>query len=219
MNIKDIAREVFVLFKKRTDGANADVREIAIGNVRSFHFQNKVSIEDLAEAFQLLQLRNLIMPSTNTPTYYMLTSLGNSCEPSDIFEKIVDRGFISQLSEIIDAELVRGCLDKGYEDAITSAFRILEVRVRTRINAGPDRIGTELMDDAFNPDRGKLVFGETASERQAVHQVFRSAYMMLRNPPSHRYLEEFGGAEIVEIVMFVDFLLKILGKATDRVTT
>lgn len=145
--------------------------------------------------------------------------MGRSTSVDDILEKTVDRAFISKLSEIIDDELNRSCLDKSYEDAITSAFRILEVRVRTRINAGPELIGTELMDLAFNPERGKLVFGETPSERQAVHQVFRSAYMMLRNPPSHRYLEEFAGAEIVEIVMFVDFLLKILTKATDRVST
>jgi hypothetical protein len=72
------------------------------------------------------------------------------------------------------------------------------------------------MDDVFHPEKGRLLFGETASERQAVHQLFRSAYMMLRNPPSHRHLEKFGGAEIIEIVMFVDFLLKILGKATDK---
>ena len=70
------------------------------------------------------------------------------------------------------------------------------------------------VDDAFNPDRGKLVFGETSSERQAVHQIFRSAYLMLGNPPSHRHLEEFAGAEIVEIILSVDFLLKILAKAT-----
>jgi len=150
---------------------------------------------------------------------YLLTTLGRVTEASDLFERIVDRAFVSQLAEIIDPELTRSCLDKSYEDAITSAFRILEVRVRNRINAKPELVGTELMDDAFNPDRGKLVFGETSSERQAVYQIFRSAYMMLRNPPSHRYLEEFAGAEIVEIIMFVDFLLKVLSKAQDRITS
>jgi hypothetical protein len=159
------------------------------------------------------------MRNVDQPSLYQLTSLGRATSVDDIFEKTVDRAFISKISEIIDDELNRSCFDKSYEDAIRSAFLILEVRVRNRINASADLIGTELMDVAFNPERGKLLFGETASERQAVHQVFRSAYLMLRNPPSHRYLEEFAGAEIVEIVMFVDFLLKILKKATDRVLT
>jgi hypothetical protein len=39
---------------------------------------------------------------------------------------MVDRAFVSQLGEIIDVELIRGCFDKSYEDAITSAVRILE---------------------------------------------------------------------------------------------
>ena len=214
-DVKKAARVVFEKFKsdqatpQRESGPNL----LSPRGFRQFE-------PDVAqEAFHILELRNLIMRALDQESLYQLTSLGSSTNVADIFEKTVDRAFISRISEIIDDELNRSCLDKSYEDAITSAFRILEVRVRSRINAGPDRIGTDLMDDAFNPERGRLVFGETASERQAVHQVFRSAYMMLRNPPSHRYLEEFAGTEIVEIVMFVDFLLKILGKATDRPPT
>jgi len=149
---------------------------------------------------------------------YQLTSLGKAIDVDDIFEKTVDRAFVSQLSEIIDTELTRSCLDKSYEDAITSAFRILEERTRRRINAGPELFALSLIDTAFHPETGKLVFGETPNERAAVHQLFRSVYSMLRNPPSHRYLKEFAGVEIVEIIMFVDFLLKLLGKAQDRMS-
>jgi hypothetical protein len=216
LTIKDIARQIFILFKKRTDGANSDVDEIAPGNVRNFFFENKIPIGDVAEAFQLLQLRNLIMPSTNTNSYYQLTTLGKSVDPDDIFEKIVDRAFVSQLSEFIDQELVRGCLDKSYEDAITSAFRILEERIRKRISAGPELFGMDLVEAAFHHEKGKLVFGDTDSERQAAYQIFRSAFLMLRNPPSHRYLKDFAGAEIVEIVLFVDFLLKVISKSSKR---
>jgi len=215
VEVKKAARVVFEKFKsdqliqQRESGRNSL-------SPRSFR---QIEPDVAQEAFHILELRNLIMRVLDQESLYQLTSLGRSTNVADIFEKTVDRAFISRISEIIDDELNRSCLDKSYEDAITSAFRILEVRVRTRIGAGPDRFGTDLIDEAFNPERGKLIFGETASERQAVHQVFRSAYMMLRNPPSHRYLEEFAGAEIVEIVMFVDFLLKILRKSTDRLPT
>jgi hypothetical protein len=64
--VKEIARQIFILFKKRTDGANVDIEELAIGNVRNFYFKNSIPETDVAEAFQLLQLRNLIMPSRNT---------------------------------------------------------------------------------------------------------------------------------------------------------
>ncbi|MGA2459922.1 MAG: TIGR02391 family protein [Candidatus Bathyarchaeia archaeon] len=210
--VKRAARVVFEKFKSIQDLQQRESGPNLL-SPRSFV---QINHDVAQEAFHILELRNLLMRALDQESLYQLTSLGNSTNVDDIFEKTVDRAFISKISEILDGELNRACLDKSYEDAITSAFRILEVRVRTRINAGADRIGTDLMDDAFHPERGKLVFGETASERQAVHQVFRSAYMMLRNPPSHRYLQEFAGAEIVEIVMFVDFLLKILRKATDR---
>jgi len=214
--VKEIARQIFILFKKRTDGANVDIEELAIGNVRNFYFKNSIPETDVAEAFQLLQLRNLIMPSRNTPTYFQLTSLGKSLEPDDIFEKIVDRALISQLSDVIDTELVRGCLDKSYEDAITSAFRILEERMRKRIKAGAELFGLPLVEEAFHPQKGKLIFGEMSAESEALYQIFRSAFLMLRNPPSHRYMKDFAGTEIVEIVLFVDFLLKVLSKASDR---
>ncbi len=113
-----------------------------------------------------MQLRNLIMPSTNTPTYYQLTSFGKSIEADDLFEKIVDRTLVSQLSEVIDTDLARGCLDKSYEDAITSAFRILEERMRKRINAGAELFGLPLVEEAFHPQKGKLIFGETSAERE-----------------------------------------------------
>jgi hypothetical protein len=211
--VKKAARVVFESFKNRQNVGQTE----SLANMHEpLEFRAQFEVPVAEEAFHILALRNLIMRATDYPNKYQLTSLGKSINVGDIFEKTLDRAFLSGISEIIDPELSRSCLDKAYEDAITSAFRILEVRVRTKINAGPERIGTDLMDDAFNPDRGRLIFGETASERQAVHQIFRSAYMMLRNPPSHRHLEEFGGVETVEIILFVDFLLKILTKASDR---
>jgi hypothetical protein len=218
LEVKDLARQVFDLFKRHTDGANTNMDELVLGNVRNFHFQNKVSRETLAETFQYLQLRNLIMHSSNSTSIeaYQLTTFGKSVETDDLFEKIVNRAFVSQLSEIIDQELTRGCFDKSYEDAITSAFRILEERIRARISAGPSLFGLDLVTEAFHPEKGKLVFGETPAERDALYQTYRSAFMMLRNPPSHRYMKDFAGAEIVEIVMFVDLLLKILVKAKER---
>jgi uncharacterized protein (TIGR02391 family) len=130
--------------------------------------------------------------------------------------RIVDRRLLSQLYEFMDEELKRSCLGKSYEDTITCAFRIVEERLRKRINASAELYALSLIDAAFHPENGKLVFGETQAEKQAVHQVFRSAYMMFRNPPSHRYLEEYGDAEVAEIVVFVDFLLKVLSKSSER---
>ena len=213
-DVKKAARIVFKEFKKNETGRQRESGPYVSGPRNFTRFPPDVA----NEAFHLLRLRNLMMRSLDYSDMYQLTSLGKAIDVDDIFEKTVDRAFVSQLSEIIDTELTRSCLDKSYEDAITSAFRILEERTRRRINAGPELFALSLIDTAFHPETGKLVFGETPNERAAVHQLFRSVYSMLRNPPSHRYLKEFAGVEIVEIIMFVDFLLKLLGKAQDRMS-
>jgi hypothetical protein len=216
--IKDVAKQIFELFKKRTDGRNSNVDHMPLGNIWEFWFEKKIPEETVAEAFQLLQLRNLVMPSTRSTStgVYQLTTYGKNMDPDDLFEKTVDAAFLSQLGEIIDQDLRRECFDKSYEDAVTSAFRILEVRMRDRIKADAQSFGTDLVKEAFHPDTGKLVFGATRGEREGVYQTYMSAFLMQRNPPSHRYLKDFAGPEIVEIVMFVDLLLKILTKAEDR---
>ena len=218
MKVRRIAIEIFTMFKNRTDGANRDIDHIYPLNIHDFYFKEKgISLECVAEAFEYLRLRNLIMPSIGQPYgYHMLTSVGRSTNPEDISERIVDAHLLSELGKSLDHELARHCLGKSYEDAVTSAFRILEERIRQRIQAGPDLFGIQLMEVTFHADRGKLIFGETRNERQALFQLFRSTFMFLRNPPSHRFVEGFTDFEILEIILLTDLLLKILNKCEPR---
>ena len=210
LEVKKAARVVFEKFKNQQRMPQRESHPY-LGEPREFLPQLDLQVAE--EAFHVLALRNLIMRASDYTTKYQLTSFGKSIDVADVFEKTIDFAMISQLSEMLDPELSQQCFGKSYEDAITSAFRVLEERLRQRINAAAELFGLELVDAVFNPQKGKLTFGETDGERQALYQIYRSAFLMLRNPPSHRYLEEFQGAEIVEIVMFVDFLLKILRKA------
>jgi uncharacterized protein (TIGR02391 family) len=216
--IRKIAIGVFTMFKNRTDGTNRDIDDIHPKNIHHFYFEERgISFENVVEAFEYLRLRNLIMPSIEQPYgFYMLTSVGRRTNPEDISEKFVDAHLLNELSQSLDKELARHCLGKSYEDAITSAFRILEERIREKIQAGPELFGVQLMEVAFRAERGKLYFGETINERQALFQLYRSAFMFLRNPPSHRFVEWFTDFEILEIILLTDLLLKILNKCELR---
>jgi hypothetical protein len=107
-SIKEIAREVFGLFKRRTDGSNSDTDEFSARTVRQLYYQNKIPLEDVFEGFQLLQLRNLIMP-TDTIGNFQLTSLGKSTNTDDLFENdvenlakgIVERQILSRFDTVV----------------------------------------------------------------------------------------------------------------------
>jgi hypothetical protein len=72
------------------------------------------------------------------------------------------------------------------------------------------------MAKAFNKDHGRLVYGETSNEREALFLLFRSTYQFLRNPPAHRFVKGFTEFEILEMVLLTDLLLKIIEKCKLR---
>jgi hypothetical protein len=127
-----IAVDVFRLFKKRTDGRNTGLNDIHPGNMHKFHFKGKgITDIQLSEACQYLILRNLIIPSLHAFLgHYRLTSVGIRREPEDLLTGIVDAHLLAELGQHFDSELSTSCLGKSHEDAVTSAFRILEERIR-----------------------------------------------------------------------------------------
>jgi len=121
---------------------------------------------------------------------------------------------LPEAKKFLDKDIVEKCITKrDAEDVITSAFRILEERIRTRIGATPERHGVDLVEEAFHPQTGKLAFGKTTAEREGLFHLFRSSILFLRNPPSHRFVKEYSEFEIFEIVCFVNLLLNILEKS------
>jgi len=184
---------------------------------RNFGFSNAVSEDEMNEAFQMLVDRKVIIacPSRG-PAIYQLTGLGRSVSVEDVFEKTIDVTLVSRLSELLDTDLARECLGKSKEDAITNAFRILETRIRNRVGADASLVGVDLADAAFHPSKGKLIVGQADSEKQAVHLLFRSAFGAFRNPASHRYVQDLGEADVLEVVVLVDLLLRLLNRASSR---
>jgi hypothetical protein len=138
------------------------------------------------------------------------------------FDLIVGSGLIEvglgsllkEASRFLDTEIVEKCIYKqDAEDILTSAFRILEERIRAKIKASPESHGVDLVQEAYHPKMGKLVFGQTEAEREGLFQLFRSSILFLRNPPSHRFIKEYSEFEIFEMVCLVNLLLNILEKS------
>ena len=133
---------------------------------------------------------------------------------------IIEVGLDKLLKEamnFLDKDIIENCIQKkDAEDVVTSAFRILEERIRTKIGASFESHGSDLINEALNPKTGKLTFGKTEAEREGLFHLFRSSILFLRNPPSHRFIQEYSEFEIFEIVCLVDLLLSILDKCQPR---
>ena len=125
-------------------------------------------------------------------------------------------GILRECAKFIDPKLYERCKDKDYHDVVTNAFPILEDRIRAKIGVDPSYSGQGLIDHAFNANTGKLILGETLSERKALHLLFKGALGFLRNPPSHRLTEDESNIETFEIICMVDLLLRIVDKARLR---
>ena len=127
---------------------------------------------------------------------------------------------LKEITPCLDKEIVEKCIHKkDTEDIVTSAYRILEERIRKKINVGYDRSGVELVCDAFNPKTGKLFFGETDSEREGLFHLYRGSMMLWRNPSAHRFVKDYNEFETLEIVIHVNLLLNILDKCYEILRT
>ena len=110
--------------------------------------------------------------------------------------------FVKDLVEVSEEHFQRG----DYDDAVRNAFILLEEQIRDEGGYSQDKTGSDLATEAFN-EGGPLSFGETDAEIEGVMHVYRGAFMSLRNPASHRFLEDLGRDEAHSILSFANLLL------------
>lgn len=119
-----------------------------------------------------------------------------------------------QSSERLDKELQRRVVtefeSKHFQSSVRTAFTVLEERVRELGEYSETEYGTGLIQKAFHPDEGKLVFGETNGEREGVMFLYRGAFQALRNPASHRFIESVDEDYARDAIYTVNLLLRLL---------
>jgi len=123
--------------------------------------------------------------------------------------------------EVLDPVLVtavRPLFLKGdYDTAVFRAFKEVEVRVRKAAQLGPEILGANLMDRAFNPKDGLLTDKQAVhSEQEATHHLFRGAIGLFKNPSSHREVNWEDPFECAELIMFADYLLRLVRKRSEE---
>lgn len=114
----------------------------------------------------------------------------------------------------------RQFLAGDYEEAVFSAFRLVEEKVRSLARADDGDLGVRLMRSAFHPDSGPLTdAGAERGERESIGALFAGAIGTFKNPISHRTVSYDDPILAAEAVLLADLLLRLLdGRGTSTAT-
>lgn len=188
------------------------------------YWKMEMTSEDIKktyEAIQELKTSGLIVqdPSQRDDVFQILTEKGK-----EIVEKQRDPDIhCVQLEQIVkNAPLLEKCLETfkedRYEEAIFSAYKLVEEKVRGKAGLGLDDIGMTLMTKALHPNTGKLIIPscKLPNEQEGVYNLFKGAIAFFKNPSSHRTVDYDDRLVTIEIIAFADILLHIISTAQLR---
>ena len=171
----------------------------------------------LIEAWMWLEHEGLVCPSPEQPygNVYFVTEKGFRFREPTSFESFKKSRFL--LQEVLDKVLVEKVyplfLSGDYDTAVFRAFKEVEVRVRDKANLPLSTLGTDLMRTAFNPEKGLLSSKNIHNaEKQAVSDLFAGSIALFKNPSSHREVEFEQAEEVAKIILFADYLLKLIDR-------
>lgn len=106
---------------------------------------------------------------------------------------------------------------KAFDDALRSAFVVLEERLRLATGAPRNEVGVDLINRAFKPDKGILQVPEDPpAEKQGLCDLMKGIFLLYRNPVSHRsiYLTE---NEAWNVLYVINICLSLIQKQSDRI--
>lgn len=178
--------------------------------------------EDIRIYWQELQSKDYIVTKDNyNKDWFKLTTKGERycnilkatlVEPLDIdLDSVV---FDDHLKEEI-----RTLFEDGeYVKCISEATKFLEQELRNKTEAPSNKRGQELATFAFKSEIGKLVppYCQDKGHEDGLHDLFLGAFKFIRNLSVHHSTDFNDQRDNLQMLLFVDFLVRILNKSQLR---
>lgn len=112
---------------------------------------------------------------------------------------------IDDLHEDIVKKSKEDFIKEKYDEAVTNALKMLEIKVREKAGYDIESFGRDLMGNAFHPQNTPFDILGTQSEIQGWAEIFKGVIGAIRNPLSHRALD-LKKADSFNILCFVSYL-------------
>jgi len=185
------------------------------GNLKGYaeqHNYNAIA-KIITEAWVWLEKEGLIAPDPGqTGEWIFITRRGRKFKETADVRNFKAASLLP--AETLDPKLASKVsppfLRGDYDTAIFEAFKEVEIRVRNLAGADKTDIGVNLMRKAFHPQTGPLTDStQVPSEQQAISDLFAGAIGCFKNPSSHRDVDFDDPAEVIELIMLADQLIRI----------
>lgn len=170
----------------------------------------------LSEAWAWLEAQGLLVPAPETNGqngWRVLSRRARAMESEREFADYrVTRLLPKENLHPRIADVVWGAFVRGeFDSAAFHAMKAVEVAVRAASDLGHGKIGTDLMQEAFAPERGPLTDTDSEKGEQVARmRLFAGAIGSYKNPHSHRDVNLDDPQEALEIIYFANHLLRIV---------
>ena len=109
----------------------------------------------------------------------------------------------------LDGDLIKNCkIQLPYRTAVKEAALVLETRIRTELQLGPEYTGTRLIQHAKKINIFKRPID---SEADGLYFTYMGVFQWIRNPPGHQQIE-YTKDETIKIILYIDYLIKLFSK-------
>ena len=146
--------------------------------------------EVLSEGWAWLVREGLLVlsPRDSSNSAYVISRRGHQFRTSTYIEAFKQGTLLGHrtLDAVLTVRVISLFSRGQYDLAILAAFKEVEVRTRSKGNYLSEKLGTDLMRDAFNPDRGPLAQAIPKAKRQGRSELFAGAIASFKNHSSHR---------------------------------
>jgi uncharacterized protein (TIGR02391 family) len=171
-------------------------------------------LKAMIEAWMWLEHEGLIAPQPEQISlgWCYITKRGHKFrETGDVHKFKAANLFPDNIFDSILASKARSLFLRGdYDTAVFQAFKEVEVRVRNLAGFGAENYGVDLMRAAFNPVHGPLTDkAQVKAEKEGIMYLFSGAILSFKNPSSHRDVNFDDPAEVAELIMLADLLIRI----------
>lgn len=224
MEPEELAGKILFLLREAYDGRRfhpGNMRGEVWGNSTPMHPKyNRSVIPEIdlaiAEAWAWLDAQGLIVPELGSNGINGWKLLSRRAQRFEDETQFADYNTARRLPRDILHPSIAGpvwmsFMRGEYETAVFQAMKAVEVAVRNGAGLGTNDIGVNLMRKAFHTQNGPLTDPSTeGGERDALSALFAGAIGSYKNPHSHRNVPLNDPAEVVEIIMLANHLLRIV---------